>query len=409
MSDVNTLEAIKNLTELVQSLTETSNNNAKELSALKRKFQEQSSDAESPQATPKKSRASDGSGHSGTLVVDPVRSEPKRAPEVLKLARFSCSKLKTPKSVPSVSSGGHNSEPSNASTANPTSPNQHVSSDEQDHDEVSSDFLLLDQLGDDSFNSDSDNETTVDLPIVSSETKATWSLSERSLKWFDQVSDIELKQDQIDSILKDFTPTDEVAEHFSPPLLPPSLWSRMKLESPYEMAKHRVIFKSQNLINSALKPLLSVLDNMDNSDPNQKLLASSIQLLCTSNLNLSRYRRSYVGKYIKSDMKQALLAQPVTHRHLFGSDFDSSAETIAKCQSSFQKILVPPKSKANPRPSTSSYKPQPQPSASSSSGHSHTRYNDHQRQQSSRQQPFRNRGTSQSSGRGRGGRPSRSN
>ena len=44
-------------------------------------------------------------------------------------------------------------------------------------------------------------------------------------------------------------------------------------------------------------------------------------------------------------MKQPLFALPVSHLHLFGTDFDSSAEIATKNQSAFQKVLYIPKKK----------------------------------------------------------------
>ena len=91
-------------------------------------------------------------------------------------------------------------------------------------------------------------------------------------------------------------------------------------------------------------PLLSVLDSLDIKDPNQKLLASAIQVLCSANLKLSKTRRGAVRPLVKPELRSILCDQKVSHLHLFGSDFDKCNETASKAHSSITiKVLIPPK------------------------------------------------------------------
>ena len=154
--------------------------------------------------------------------------------------------------------------------------------------------------------------------------------------------------------------------------------------------------------------LLTVLDSLSPSDPNQQLLASSIQILCTSNLHLSRLRRSSMSRFVKHELKQPLFSQKVTHLHLFGEDIDSSANNIVKSQSSIQKMLIQPKpapkntknthSTSGSAPSTSRQQHSSMPSSSRSSSPSRSR---HPPQQKRTFQPYKGqRGQS----RHRGGR-----
>ena len=248
-----------------------------------------------------------------------------------------------------------------------------------------------------------------DFPIISGESQPTWSPEPRTLAWFKKIADMELKQEQVDSILNDFIPPENLNEHFTPPVLPTSIWNQIKSESSSDIAKQRVVFRSHKLISSSLMPLLSVLESLDGDDPNQKLVASAIQLLCSSNLNLSRYRRSYVSKYVKPEMKQALLSQPVTHQHLFGSDFDSSAEIVTKSQSSFQRLLLPQKPKFTSTSSTSSQSFQASPKDNFNRSTDSSRASSQSRPKENDRQPFRGRGRGRSSSRGRGSGSSRSN
>jgi len=195
-----------------------------------------------------------------------------------------------------------------------------------------------------------DDEEELDIPIIGAEVCHTWVPPVKALKWFEKVADNELSEAQVTDIMATFIPPAEISSHFEPPLVPAALWNSMKSQNnSFTLFQQRSIFKSQKLICSALMPLLSVLESLGPGNPNQKTLASAIQLICSSNLNLSRFRRSATAKFLKSDIRKPLLTKPVTHLHLFGSSFDESAEQAVKTVSSSSKVLIS-------QPSTSSQK-----------------------------------------------------
>ena len=196
-----------------------------------------------------------------------------------------------------------------------------------------------------------DNDTS-DIPILCSGTKGSWQPSSSTLKWFCQVADTELEDSLIDEVTEKFQPASEVEKHFEPPKLPKSIWDRL-VHNNSELSNQRNIIKSQKIICNAMMPLLTVLDSMENSDPNQLLLANSIQLLCTSNLKLSKARRTAIAPFVKPDLRKSLFEQPASHLHLFGSEFESCTESAIKAQSSLSRILLPPKSKSFSKPSES--------------------------------------------------------
>ena len=162
--------------------------------------------------------------------------------------------------------------------------------------------------------------------------------------------------------MENFIPPSESKKHFEPPKLPLSIWNRLKsANNSDELFRQKAILKSQKYQTNAILPLLSVLESMGPADPNQKLVASAVQMLCSSNLQLSRLRRTVIAKHVNLELKQPLFSQPVTHLHMFGSDHDTSADRALKSQAtSFQKMLT---QKAKPFKSYASY---PGPSLMSS-------------------------------------------
>ena len=172
----------------------------------------------------------------------------------------------------------------------------------------------------------------------------SWEAPKRSFEWFKRIADSKLSEGDLEDFMKDFVPAKEVGKHFDPPKLPNSIWSRIKFQNSCsdELFKQRSIMKSQKFQTSALMPLLSVLESLKPSDPNQKLVASAIQMICSSNLQLTRFRRTSVAKFVKSELRQPLFSQPVTHLHMFGAEENKSAKKVIKTQAtSFSKVLNP--------------------------------------------------------------------
>ena len=207
-------------------------------------------------------------------------------------------------------------------------------------------------------NADENNNMEMEIPFLpSSDPPTSWSPSSKILNWFMKVADVELKEAQMDSFLEEFVPSKENKPHFKPPRLPHVIWKKLKNDKDPAMPNLKNTYKSQSLISSAMMPLLTVLDSLDKEDPNLKLLAHAIEILCSCNLQLSRTRRSSVAKITKPELKPALLAHPVTHLHLFGEDFESSADSACKTQLSSLKVLA--QSKYPKPPSANFQRPKP--------------------------------------------------
>lgn len=205
---------------------------------------------------------------------------------------------------------------------------------------------------DSDFNSlTSDGQTTPDLtaqslnvvnkplPIIGKNDTQNWNISEETLSWFKTVADLDLKDEEITEIEKPFSPVEELRPHFTPPEIPPVLWSKLKNNNA-EYFKQKSLLRAQKLNCSGLKPILSVIDNMDPADPNRSMLASAVQLIACSNLQISRTRRSATAKHVRADLRSNLFSNQVTHQNLFGSSFDTVSEQAVKTSSSIQKLLV---------------------------------------------------------------------
>lgn len=181
-----------------------------------------------------------------------------------------------------------------------------------------------------------------DLPIICNKAGGNWEISEDTMKWYQTVADLELDNDQMASLEDMYVPPDNLVADFVPPPIPNVFWNKMRNNST-ELYKQKAILKSQKMNTLAIKPLLSVLDQMDRNDPKVNMIASSVQLMCSANLQLSRLRRASTSRLMKNELKNNLFSCPVTHLNLFGSDFESAADQAIKSQSSSHKVLFHPK------------------------------------------------------------------
>lgn len=255
---------------------------------------------------------------------------------------------------------------------------------------------------------ENNNDVTPDVPHKISFPKiecpdnSTWNPSPEIIQWYADIADKELDTNQIDSVNSDFLPSDEISKHFEPPKVPKSIWNRCKLQ-PSDAHKQRSLTHIQQTISIAIKPLLSVLENLESSDPNQKSVANAIQLLSHANLKTSRFRRSLLAKHLQNDVKAGLFAQPVSASELFGDNFEDAVETAYKTHTSSRKAVFIPK----PPPTLNNY-----PSTSSAHQRHHSTSTSSSSNQSSRgsatDKAFRGyRASSRSFGRGfRGSRSS---
>ena len=136
-----------------------------------------------------------------------------------------------------------------------------------------------------------------------------------------------------------FSCDEQLATHFSPPRIPGAIWGDIKATSPAYVYKQTFCFKALENLYLALKPMLTVLEFLTPNSDERKLMAESIQFVCSANLQFNRFRRALTGPYIKREFKKPLMAIPVLHNNLFGEGFEKEAEDISKEQNACSKLL----------------------------------------------------------------------
>ena len=139
-----------------------------------------------------------------------------------------------------------------------------------------------------------------DFPILGGACPPSWVPSDKVLQWYLQVADIDLKSDQLSCIFDQYKSSDQLAEDFGPPKLPDSMWNNIKSTS--DAHKFKAVYHTQEVLYTAVKPLLSLLGNLKDSK-NKEMCSTAIQLICSSNLQLSRFRRAMASYSINADIK----------------------------------------------------------------------------------------------------------
>ena len=69
------------------------------------------------------------------------------------------------------------------------------------------------------------------------------------------------------------------------------------------------------------------------------MLIESIQLICSSNLDLNKFRRVMVARHLQPHLRKQILKLPVTHNSCFGEDFSKATDNIIKEQSAIEKVI----------------------------------------------------------------------
>ena len=268
------------------------------------------------------------------------------------------------------------------------SEDQDIPVDPEDPDssvEVDDLAALEEILNRDSSDQDSSSHSSDEYEILGGSSKPSWKPSEKSLKWYKEVADLELKKEVLDNIKETFKTADDLNSHFEPPKFPSSLWTAVQTSSA-DTFRLKSLYKSQENLYLAIKPLLASLD----SSPKEvrKNILTSIQLIASSNLSLNRFRRATLAPHLKPEIRKQVLALPVSHNSFFGEEFNKAADTLLKEQSAIEKVLY----KKPHKPSTSRDRPQFKQNA----------------RNFDQPQPFRGRGKpSQRGGRGKRGNFSR--
>ena len=190
-----------------------------------------------------------------------------------------------------------------------------------------------------------DSDDQDELQLIGDKVEVKWLPKDSILAWFKKAADIELKPEDVKDLRDKYEASEDIQEHFMPPRLPEPFWNTVNARSHSDTFKAKSIYKSQDYINLAIKPLLSALESCPKETKSH--LLPSIQLLCSANLQLSRLRRATCAPYIKKDLKKQLLSTPVTHSCLFGDSFEKTSESVIKESSTMNKFLE------NSKPSSS--------------------------------------------------------
>ena len=206
-----------------------------------------------------------------------------------------------------------------------------VSADEGD--ELSKLEEMICQEGDYDESSEDDEE----INVLGGPKKGQWSLSKKILEFYLKAADIELSKDIISSISEKFKASEDLESHFTPPRLPPSLWANIQ-SSHSDSYKLKYLYKVQENLFLALKPLLNCLSSVDKE--NKSNVIEAIQLICSSNLQLNRFRRTTIAPHLKIDLRKQVMALPVKHDSFFGEDFGKATDNLIKEQSALDKIIA---------------------------------------------------------------------
>ena len=192
-------------------------------------------------------------------------------------------------------------------------------------------------LCDSDIEEEDDEETDSDeFDILGGPSKPTWSPSKKAMSFYLKAADIDLNKDLVKEIGDEFKSDSKVNDHFSPPHFPPSLWSAVRT-SRSDISRLKSLFKVQENLFLSIKPLLDCLDTADKQS--KPKILQSIQLICSSNLQLNRFRRSVIACHLKPEFRKQILALPISHNSFFGGDFSKATDNLIKEQSAIDKVM----------------------------------------------------------------------
>ena len=187
------------------------------------------------------------------------------------------------------------------------------------------------------------NPDDFDLSILGQENQSFWSPHPKILEWYSKVSNLHLNDNILKKINEKYSLPPDLASLFSPAKLPDPIWSSIK-DSKYDGYKHKILYSLQSNLLNALKPLLDSIPSITDNEAKEKI-SSSVQMLCSVNLDINRFRRVIAAPHLKNEYKKSFCKLPVTRASLFGEDdFEKSSDKIIKEYNASQKIL---KSKNN--------------------------------------------------------------
>ena len=149
-----------------------------------------------------------------------------------------------------------------------------------------------------SLEDNSDDE----IGVLGGSSKPNWEPSEKVFSWFKDIADLELKSDVLKELKEKYEGNSETQSHFEPPRFPESIWNTISSRSQGDTLRSRSIYKAQDTLCTALKPLLTCLETA--SKETRSHLGPAIQLITTANLQLSRFRRVAVSPYLKKELRK---------------------------------------------------------------------------------------------------------
>ena len=182
-------------------------------------------------------------------------------------------------------------------------------SDDREYDEDQYDIEQFDESDTASHleSAQDHEEPEFDIPVIDSSSSPSWTPPKKTFAWFKSkgIADYELSNADIKSLKEEFTPPDDVQEFFTPPLLPDSIYSELA-ECTHDDKRQAIIKKIQSISTLALMPLLSVLELTESKSESQALLAKAIQMVCHTNLQLSRLRRTLVARFVNPEIRKSM-------------------------------------------------------------------------------------------------------
>ena len=235
------------------------------------------------------------------------------------------------------SSGGGSSRSSLPGTSGSTQTAEDECSGPEGEDEMDclEDILCSEGQDADCANG-SDSDDCEPFEVLCAPNSASWSPSKKTLEFYLKAADIPLTKEVLNGIGEKYRADEKLEVHFAPPRFPASLWSSVQ-SSPSDTYRLKNLFRVQENLYLAIKPLLDVLATAD--EVAKPKIIQSIQLICSSNLDLNRYRRATIAPHIKTDLRKQMLALPVSHNSLFGEDFSKTTDNLIKENSTIEKIL----------------------------------------------------------------------
>ena len=159
------------------------------------------------------------------------------------------------------SGGGSSRSPLPGSGSNQTVEDEDPILEEED--EMNSLEKILCDDGDGSEDLEgSDGDDSDPFEVLCAPNSASWTPSKKTLEFYLKAADIPLTKEVLNSIGEKFRADEKIENHFVPPRFPSSLWSSVQ-SSPSDTYRLKNLFRIQENLYLAIKPLLDCLATAD--------------------------------------------------------------------------------------------------------------------------------------------------